>query len=255
MTGLFKWKKLRYPNKKGLKLAGLLYSGPASGTVVIVCHGFTGSKEGGGRAVAMAEELGRIGYAALLFDFSGCGESEGDFTAISLTGHISDLHSTVDFCFETGFNRVVTAGRSFGGAAVLCQGGSDRRVAGVCAWAAPADLTGVFSSFRERAAKFEGDLVPLSGEAGTVYINKSFFSDLERHDVTGQAALIAPRPLLVIHGSNDAVVPLENAHAIYKAAGEPKEIQIIPGADHQFTGRHQEVWEVLFRWLKENFPA
>jgi len=250
-----KWKKLRYPNQKGLKLAGLLYSGPDFGTVVIVCHGFTGSKEGGGRAVTMAEELGRIGYAALLMDFSGCGESEGDFTAVSLSGHINDINSTVDFCFETGFNRVITVGRSFGGSAVLCQGGSDWRVAGVCSWAAPMDLTGVFSIFRQRAAEIEGNLVPLSGEAGTVYINKGFLTDLELHDVTGQVAMLAPRPLLVIHGSSDAVVPVENVHVIYKAAGEPKEIKIIPGADHQFTGRHREVWKALFQWLKENFPV
>ncbi|MCL6635056.1 MAG: alpha/beta hydrolase [Peptococcaceae bacterium] len=250
----FSWQRVTYPNGRGLKLAGLMHAGPEKDAVVVVCHGFTGSKEGGGRAVAMAEELGRLGYAALLFDFSGCGESEGDFADISLSGHIGDIRSSIDFCLKLGFRRVVTAGRSFGGTAALCQGGSDPRVGGVCTWAAPADLAGVFSGFRNRAMESGGDLVPLSGEAGTVHIRKSFFSDLERHDVPRQAALLAPRPLLVVHGSADSVVPVENAQAIYGAAGRPKELRIIPGADHQFTGRHREAWEALFQWLKENFP-
>lgn len=255
MSNLLRWKKVTYPNSKGLKLAGLLYAGPESDTVVVVCHGFTGSKEGGGRAVTMAEELGRRGYATFLFDFCGCGESEGDFTDVSLTGHIDDIRSTVDSCQELGFNQVITVGRSFGGSAALCHGGEDHRIAGVCAWAAPADLVGIFGGFRERTPQAEGDLVPLSGKEGSLFIKKSFFSDLEQHDVAGKAALIAPRPLLIIHGSADKVVPVANATAILNAAGEPKRIRIIPDADHQFTGHQREAWETLFLWLEESFPA
>lgn len=250
----YKWKKVSYFNDKHLRLAGLLHSGPETSRALIVCHGFTGSKEGGGRAVEMAEELARLDFAALLFDFSGCGESEGDFADVSLSGHISDLKSSVDFCLGSGFKKVITLGRSFGGAAALCHGGADQRVAGVCAWAAPADLPGVFSSFRDRSLKVTGNLVPLTGEGGTVHLKKSFFSDLERYDVAGQAALISPRPLLIVHGDSDTVVPGENARAVYEAAGEPKKLRMIREADHQFSGRHREVWEELFLWLKEHFP-
>ncbi len=255
MLNSFNCKKVRYSNGRGLTLAGLLYAGRKSGTVVIVCHGFTGSKEGGGKAISMAEELGRLGYATLLFDFSGCGESEGNFADVSLTGYIGDINATVDFCLECGFSRVITVGRSFGGTAALCQGGSDRRIAGVCTWAAPVDLVKLFSCFRNELPKVEGDMVSLTGDGGTVYIKKSFFHDLERYDVPSQVTLISPRPLLVIQGSSDAVVPVENARAIYDAAGEPKEIRIIPDADHQFTGHYKEAWKALFQWLKKNFPV
>jgi len=250
----FTWKKVIYPNEIGLNLSGLLYTGPATDTVVIVCHGFTGSKEGGGRAIAMAEEMGLRGYATLLFDFSGCGESEGNFADISLTGHITDIKCSIDFCHGLGFNRVITMGRSFGGTAAICLGRANSSVAGVCTWAAPGNLKGVFSAYRARAMEIEGDLVPLSDGEG-VYIKKQFFTDLDRYDVFGLAALIAPSPLLIIHGEDDQVVPVEDARSIFNAAGEPKKIQIIPGADHQFTGRHHEVWEVVFSWLTENFPV
>lgn len=249
----FSWKKVSYLNERNQRLAGLLHSRPEAGAAVIVCHGFTGSKEGGGRALEMAEEMARLGYAALLFDFSGCGESEGDFADITLTSHLRDLQSSVNFCLGLGLKKIITLGRSFGGSAAICHGGTDRRVAGVCTWAAPADLKGVFSAFRDRALDTPGELVPLTGEQGTVYLKKAFFSDLERHNVAGQAALLSPRPLLVIQGSADTVVPPENAGAICQAAGEPKHLQVIEGADHQFSGRHREVWDTFFNWLEKHF--
>ncbi|BAF59691.1 MAG: alpha/beta hydrolase [Pelotomaculum sp.] len=250
-----KWEKVNYSNERGLKLAGLLCSVPGAGTVVIVCHGFTGSKEGGGRAVDMAEKLGKLGYASLLFDFSGCGESEGDFTGVSLTGHVGDIKSSVDFCLSLGFRRVITVGRSFGGTAAICHGGLDRRVGGVCTWAAPAFPAKLFDSFRNNTLKSEEGLVPLTGEGGTVFLKEGFFADLRSYNVPVSASMISPRPLLIINGSNDVVVPVENAQAIFNAAGEPKEIRIIEGADHQFTGRHKDVWEIMFKWLEKNFPA
>ncbi|MDD3654235.1 MAG: alpha/beta hydrolase [Desulfotomaculaceae bacterium] len=256
MEHCFSWKKVKYPNSGGLKLSGLLYTKPvAAGTVVVVCHGFVGSKEGGGRAIAMAEELGLLGYSTLLFDFSGCGESEGDFADISLTRHIGDIENSVTFCRELGFNQVITVGRSFGGTAAICLGRLGGDVAGVCTWAAPGAVQEVFSRYRERADRVEGDLVPISDEIDAVKVNKSFFNDLDRYDVFGRAALIAPAPLLIIHGDQDKTVPVANAQAIYRAASEPKGIEIIDGADHQFTGCHQVVWTVFFKWLKEKFPA
>ena len=128
------------------------------------------------------------------------------------------------------------------------------RVTGVCTWAAPSKPLSLFSGLRGKSLEKKGDLVPLSGEQGTVFVRESFFQDLSQHHVSAQAALIAPRPLLVVHGSNDSVVPAENAQAIYDAAGEPKRIRIIAGADHQFTGRHIEVWATFFHWLDEYFP-
>lgn len=255
MERSFVWNKVKYPNETGLNLSGILYAGPVGGTIVVVCHGFTGSKEGGGRAIAMAEELGSRGYATLLFDFSGCGDSEGDFADVSLTRHIGDVKCSVDFCRGLGFNRVITVGRSFGGTATICLGKAGDDVAGVCTWSAPGALREVFTRLRIQAAGEDSDMIRLSEEEEALRIKKSFITDLDRYDVFSRAALIAPCPLLVIHGGNDQVVPVGNAWSIYNAAGEPKKIQIIPEADHQFTGSHLKVWEVFFEWLADNFPT
>jgi putative redox protein len=238
-----------------LKLAGLLYTGSEPGTVVVVCHGFTGSKEGGGRAITMAEELGRLGYATLLFDFSGCGESEGQFSDLSLSNHINDVQCAVDFCHDFGFKPIITVGRSFGGTAVLCHGSTEKKVAGVSSWSAPANPFRHFSGYLKGPAPPERDLVPLTGQGGTVFIKQSSFDDLNRHDVVGPVSLLSPRPLLVVHGQDDSVVPLVNSKIIFEAAGEPKALKIIPGANHQYTGHYKEVWKTFFGWLREYFPA
>ncbi|MDD4766161.1 MAG: alpha/beta fold hydrolase [Desulfotomaculaceae bacterium] len=255
MSGIYTWRKLTFLNDRGLNLAGLLYTGLDPGTIVIVCHGFTGGKEGGGKAVAMAEEIGVQGYSTLLFDFSGSGESEGSFADISLSGHINDVKCSVDCCHDLGFKSIILVGRSFGGTAVLCQGGTDQRVAGVSCWAAPAEPFRIFSGRVKDVSTAENDLVSMSDESGTVLVKKSFFADLKSHNVTHCASSISPRPLLVIHGEADDTVPLSNAENIYTAAGEPKSIKIISGADHQFSGHYQEVWQTFFHWLGAHFPG
>jgi putative redox protein len=249
------WRKFTFQNDRKLTLAGLIYTGSEPGTVVVVCHGFTGSKEGGGRALTMAEELGRLGYSTFLFDFSGCGESEGHFSDISLSNHINDVKCAVDFCHAFGFKSIITMGRSFGGAAVLCHGGTEKKVAGVSSWSAPADPSNHFSGYLNGTAPHERDLVPLTGQGGAVFVKKSFFDDLSRHDVIDRVSLLSPRPLLVVHGEDDSVVPLAAAKIILAAAGEPKALKIIPGADHQYTGHYQEVWKTFFSWLRSHFPV
>ncbi len=251
----FSWRRLTYLNNGGLRLAALLYTSPGLKTAVVVCHGFMGSKEGGGKAVTMSEELGKLGYAALLFDFCGCGESEGNFSDISLSRHIGDINSSVDFCLEAGFKRVITTGRSFGGTAAICHGAFDQRVAGVSSWAAPAEPARLFSGYLEQAGGQNQNLVPLARQDGAVHVKKSFFQDLAVYNIAKKAALLAPRPLQVVHGSNDQVVPRRNAEIIFNAAGQPKAMQIISGADHQFTGHYRQTWDALFKWLKEYFPV
>lgn len=254
MNNTWNWKKISYPNKQGLKLSGLLYSGPAGGTLLVVCHGFTGSKEGGGRAIAMAEEIGKLGYSTLLFDFAGCGESEGVFSDITLTGHIEDLASSVDYGLEAGFQRVITLGRSFGGTTALCHAATDKRIAGVCTWAAPAELTKLFEAFRKQENINKDSLIPLTDQNSTVMVRERFFTDLQQYNTAYCASMITPRPLLVLHGQSDNVVPFENARIIYSSAGNPKELKILPGADHQFTEHYREAWSITFSWLTKHFP-
>jgi len=237
------WEKINFKNSTGLTLTGLLHSpGTAPGPVVIVCHGFVGSKEGGGMAMVMGEELGRRGFSVLLFDFSGIGESEGLFKETTLSDQIDDLKCAVDWCVAASLGPVFTTGRSFGGTTAICQAAGDLRVRGVCTWAAPARLKVLFSNYA-KPVDFE--------KAGTVYKSKKFFDDRDQYDVPAMASRLAPRPLLLIHGEKDEVVNPADARLIFESSGQPKELAYLPNADHRFVGHHQAVWDIYFTWLEK----
>lgn len=274
---------LTIPNNRGESLAALLYlpgyeesAGAASSgagrrlrgkrgrgkrrPLVIVCHGFTGSKEGGGRALEMAGQLGGAGYAALLFDFAGCGQSEGSWDELTLSGQVDDLSAVAGWCRENGFSPLIVNGRSFGGATALCCAAQNQAIDGVCTWAALAYPYGFFSALLAGSRLLEADgpddeTAPLASEGKTVYIKRRFINDLRLYDPAGCAARITPRPLLVMHGTADELIPVEEAEIIYQAAGEPKELQLIAGADHRFSGHAGRLRASFYRWLGRCFPT
>ncbi|MEW6662933.1 MAG: alpha/beta hydrolase [Bacillota bacterium] len=252
----WQWQKVKVKNQRGLRLAGLMHGSPAvTGKVVIIAHGFTGSKEGGGRAVAMAENLGSLGYGALLFDFAGCGESEGEFKDVSLTNHIADLRAVFDYGRSIGFPTIILVGRSFGGDGALCFAAMEKEVAGVCAWATPANPWQLFNHLFQKARRLPGGILELAGDKGQVlHLREEFLADLAKYDIKQAAARIGPRPLLILHGDRDELVPVTDAHSLAEAAFEPKHLIVVPGGDHQFSGHYQEAYLAVADWLKRWFP-
>lgn len=245
-------KKVNFKNNKGEMLAGLLFSGErGGGPVVVVCHGFTGSKEGRGKAVEMAQFLFQKGYSSLLFDFTGCGESGGNFIDLTLSGQVGDLACAVDFCLENGLGPVFTLGRSFGGTTAICQAALDSRVSGVCTWAAPASLMDLFLGFTDEELPADEEApVTLAGAEGIIHLKKSFFTDLSKYGVPRCASLISPRPLLLVQGTKDEVVPPPEASIIFNGARDPRELFFVEGADHQFSAHYSEVWQIVLNWLE-----
>lgn len=246
-------------NPLGQRLAALFY--PASPKkkgfcpAIVVCHGFTGSKEGGGRALQMAEQLQLRGFCVLLFDFSGCGESEGAFAKITLSAQINDLGAVVAWCRREGLNPLYLTGRSFGGTTALLYSGEDPDIAATCTWAAVARPYELFRGLLEVNNSSPDDpLLMIQGQEGTVSVERAFFADLHKHNPLRSAAALAPRPFLVIHGLADNLVLPQEGKLLYEAAGEPKELCLIDGADHRFSGHDGRVWEVMFRWLEKIVP-
>lgn len=237
--------RITITNPRGLKLAGLSFTPdspePQATPLLIVCHGFTGSKEGKGKALEMARWLVQRGVASVLFDFAGCGQSEGEFKDVTLSHHVEDISSVVSCCRENGWQNIGLLGRSFGGAAALAYTAADPAVRALCTWSAPVHLDRLFGSR-------PGDL--LAPDGTIVRLKDEFFSDLRRHDLLLAAARISPRPLLVIHGTADEVVPVREAEDLFVAAGEPKELVLVPGADHQLSQHYRQAWEAVYRWIQ-----
>lgn len=244
------WQAVSFPNSRGERLAGLFYACSAPDSALIVCHGFSGSKEGGGRALQMAEHLARPGMGVLLFDFSGNGESEGSFADTTLSGQKDDLKCAADWCRDLGARHLAGLGRSFGGTTLLCQAARDSRFEAVCTWATPVYPLTLFHGFLRELSR---DRIVLSGEGGTIELKRAFMEDLAGCDVEACARTISPRPILIIHGEKDEVVPPEEAEALHKVTAASSRLHMIPGADHRFSTGVETVWELCRAWLEERF--
>jgi putative redox protein len=176
------------------------------------------------------------GFAVLRFDFTGLGESEGDFAETSVTTNIADLEAAAHFLSRRGFGPGVMVGHSLGGAATLLAAGNLPDMRAVVTVAAPFGPDHVRHLFAEP----EVDQVFARGRAtvsiaGRPFdISRSFFEDLERH-CTPERLADLQRPLLVVHGTSDTVVPISEGERIHAAARQPKWFAAIPGADHMFV--------------------
>jgi putative redox protein len=180
----------------------------------------------------------------LSFNFRGTGESEGDF---SLAGWMSDLTAAVDHLLaEEGVAGVWLAGFSTGGSLAICTAAEDERVHGVAALAAPAD----FSSWADDPRRF----LDYAREVGVVR-SRDFPPSYdiwarELREIRASAAVgkIPPRSLLIVHGSEDDVVPVLDARLLADAAEGAVELRVLTGAGHRLRHDPRAI-AVLIGWL------
>ena len=245
--------RIRFTNRQGLKLAGCLHQPgcrPLAG--VVLTHGFRGTMEGGGKAVELAERLAGMGYLVFRFDFAGAGESEGDFSSITLSRQVSDLKSSLDW-LEGQFNLPwLAVGRSFGGSTALAAAAVDHRIKALCLWATPLDLIRTFRNALGRLYDnlLAGQEVAVTDDHGQTFTLKpEFIEDLCRYDLYQKLKEVAGRPILFLHGALDSTVDLAQVKRGFKQAEPPKEMVIVPDGDHQFTRTWQKAWDALFDWL------
>lgn len=244
---------VKFTGHGGLQLAGNLHS-PASqdgrNDCVIICHGFRGGKEGSGRAIVLGNKIAELGMFALCFDFSGTGESEGDFADSTLTQYILDLSGAIDFTCSFTNGKIFLLGRSLGGTTAICQAARDKRVAAVCTWAAPSDLTETFLKPASPLLKNAGETLEIPQQDGYYLIKRGFFEDLSKYDVISAARQISPRPMLVIHGTDDETVLFKQGRELYEAAREPKNKLFVSGGDHRFIDHYSLVEKTTLDWLQ-----
>jgi len=227
---------------------------PAPG--IVFCHGFTGTRvESHQLFVHAARHLCERGFAVLRFDFRGSGESEGLFQDMTISGEIEDLKTALSWFLrrkEVVKDKIWVNGLSLGGVVTVLTVARDPRVKAVSLWSTPSD----FTSFSQVEPGFHHRLL----EQGYVdlssgyRIGKAFLMDLGKHRVTEAVSKIAPRPLLIVHGKKDDVVPLWHGERLYGAAGEPKEKFFVEGADHTYK-RWDWQWTVIRHtadWFEKN---
>ncbi len=218
---------------------------------VCICHGIpTHIPEPGDRGYPpLAERICREGLAVLIFNFRGTGASGGN---LDILGWTRDLRAAIDYLWalpEVDRSRLSLLGFSGGAAVSVYVASQDKRVSSIAACACPAGFT-FFTKVDEPQS-----VVDHFRRIGTIRDRDfprsipDWLSGFREVSPIKYIAGIAPRPLLLVHGSQDETVEVSDAHRLYAQAGEPKQIVIIEGAGHRLRQNEQTVATVI-DWLK-----
>jgi uncharacterized protein len=274
-----------------LELSGVLHLPEPRGerhAAFLVLHGFGSNKDGGG-GTTVAKMLSGLGYAALRFDFRGCGESEGVRGRVICKEQVRDTRNALSYLAgrpEIHPERIAVVGQSFGAAVAVYAAGVDRRIAACISsggWGDGAKkfrkqhasarswkrFTAMMRDGRRRrrsgkpmmVARYDivpipprlrGNLAPGSIMEFPFEVVESMYA-FNANEVVGR---ISPRPLLLLHSASDSVTPTEQSVELFARAGRPTDLHLIADVDHFMFGEGNPLVVNLVRnWLDKHFPA
>lgn len=240
-----------------INIVGQLYlpTGDMPYHTVCTCRGIpAGPPDPNDKGYAsLAEYLCSNGLAVLIFNFRGTGASGGN---LDMLGWTRDLGAMIDYLCalpEVDKSRLSLLGFSGGAAVSVYVAAKDKRVSSVAAGACPTEFglwtrsepQSLIEHFRSVGTIRDEDFPPSPRQW------RDGFKIVKPIDYI---ARISPRPLLIVHGSQDETVSVDDAHRLYAQAGEPKSLSIVEGAGHRL--RHDEgVMAIILDWLKSLSPT
>ena len=246
---------ISFPNDQGDQLAARLSLPPDGRPVAyaLFAHCFTCNRNL--NAVRrISQEMSDHGLAVLQFDFTGLGDSEGDFSETGFSSNVDDLVSAASYLEAHYEAPQVLIGHSLGGAAVLkaaCSIPSCKAVVTIGAPADPEHVTHLIADARETIERTGQATVSLAGRS--FLIKKQFLDDLEETRMEENIRGLR-RALLVCHSPIDQTVGIDNAARIFQAALHPKSFLSLDKADHLlsneadafYVGRAAAAWATRY---------
>lgn len=248
-------------NSGGIRLATSLFVPPWPGPHpgLVLCHGMPAGPQIGGvvpqlsegdiEYPALAELCAWEGFATVIFNFRGTGQSQGNFHHL---GWATDLDAILSWFIERpelDLGRIVLLGSSLGAAVAIYVAAQRQEVSGVVSFAGPAVMG-------PRAYPLEA--VERMRKMGIIR-DPDFPYDIEEWALEGEKlspdkwiGKVSPRPILLIHGDSDNTVNPDNMYKLFECAGEPKYLRLLPGVGHRFRQEQAAIGEVLL-WISEKF--
>ncbi|MCP9200060.1 bifunctional alpha/beta hydrolase/OsmC family protein [Gramella sp. GC03-9] len=225
--------KVKFKNKDSQELSGVLelpgIKPPAN--FVIFAHCFTCNKNFHAPK-NISETLASKGFGVLRFDFTGLGESEGDFPDTNFSANVEDLIAAANF-LETEYNApTIIIGHSLGGAAALFAAKKISSIKAVVTINAPSKLEHVkkhFSSSLEEISAQGYAEVKIGGR--TFRIKEQFVKDLDKNQES-LALKDLKKAFLILHSPQDEIVSIQHAEELYTAAWHPKSFISLQNSDH-----------------------
>jgi putative redox protein len=244
-------KKVTFKNKEGHDLYGNLELpvDQKPHNFALFAHCFTCNKNF--FAVKnISDALTAKGFGVLRFDFTGLGESEGEFSDSNFSGNVEDLMAASEY-LKSGYKAPsLLIGHSLGGAAVLFAAQKLPDVTAIATIGAP-------SSVKHVQHLFEGDMNEITSNGmsrvnigGRPFnIKKQFLDDLKKQELIKTVPGLG-KSLLILHSPQDKTVEIKNAEKLYKSAKHPKSFVSLDGADHLLSKKEDSLYagEIIGSW-------
>jgi alpha/beta superfamily hydrolase len=226
---------------------------PSATTIAyaVACHCFTCTKDTI-TVFRISRILAEHGIAVLRFDFTGLGNSKGDFAQTNFTTDVADVHAAVDFLRNNYEAPSLLIGHSLGGTAVLEAAMHIHSVQAVVTIASPSQPDHVLHHFGHALTMLEQGIASSIEVAGQHYdIEPQFLEDLHQYDMQQRLAALH-KPVMIFKIMNDALVDSENADEISAWTGGPSRIVTLDKADHLLSNKEEArfVADQIAEWFE-----
>ena len=228
---------VEFPAVDGSTLRGWLVPGVQGGRAAVVAvHGGGSDRR---EFLRQAPLFYNAGYATLLFDCREQGVSDGAARGISLGFREQhDVSSAVAYMREQGFDRIAVIGTSQGGASVILAAAADPTIDAVIAENPFTSVHDLVRDIRSIPKRFPRAFLSLV--SGVAVLRMGGLGEPSPLEVVDR---IAPRPLLLMHGTEDKDIPYAHSEALYARADDPKELWIVEGGQHAMLyNSHPDEW-------------
>lgn len=244
--------KITFQNSQGVALSGRmdLPLDQEPHNFAIFAHCFTCTKDFSAvRNVSKA--LASEGFGVLRFDFTGLGDSDGDFSNTNFSSNVNDLIEAAYFLKKEYKAPSLLVGHSLGGAAAIFAASEIESIQALATIGAPSKPVHVKKQFGAHAEiiKKQGTAnVTLAGRDFT--FKQQFFDDLEEQSCEKAASKLKNKALLILHSPQDATVSIKNAEEIYLAAKHPKSFVTLDGSEHLLIDKKNAAYvgKVIAGW-------
>ncbi|MEU4324810.1 bifunctional alpha/beta hydrolase/OsmC family protein [Nonomuraea dietziae] len=255
--GQIRSERVTFTGSAGIPLAGRLElpEGPPR-AVALFAHCFACGKDVHA-ASHIARGLAGLGIAVLRFDFTGLGQSGGDFGNTDFTSTIEDLVRAADHLRATLAPPALLIGHSLGGAAILAAAERIQESRAVVTIGAPADPSHVAGLFPDAPLEVETTAAAEVSLAGRRFrVSRAFLDDIASQPQRERIANLR-RALLVMHAPTDAIVGVDHARTIFEAARHPKSFVSLDGADHLLSADADSAYAatVIAAWASRYVDA
>ncbi len=247
--------KCNFKNSRGFTLDARL-DGPADidikkvSTFIIFCHCFTCTKETI-TTFRLSRLLAEQGYGVLRFDFTGLGESEGDFASSNFSTTQDDLHSAINFLGKNHQMPSYLMGHSLGGTTALSIAQNYAEVKAVVTVASPSDPEHVLHHFGFALTLLEQNIAASFKVASQYFdIQPEFIEDVRNTDMQSILSRLE-KPVLIFNIDNDTVVGEENAKEIQQWVKGETQLITLKNTDHLLSDRQSsaDAAQKIIKWL------